>query len=279
VAGAPKDEKLAVKVGDDVVIRQLSDKEGVIQKILPRRSKLSRTVEGKAYKEHIIASNIDQMVIISSVSRPPFKPGLLDRYLVIAERNQLKAVICLNKIDLADEAEFTVYAEWYDKLNYPFLFTSVKTGRGIDRLSSVLRKKVSVLVGHSGVGKSSLAKQIEPGLDLRIRETSDKRKKGRHTTSHAELFPLQSGGYLIDTPGIRELGLWDIYKDDLKYYFPEFRQFKDECRFKDCSHRNEPGCAVKQAVEKGEIFEQRYRNYVNIYHDLRAAAHELIKKR
>ncbi len=279
LAGAPNQEMMSVKVGDDVQIRRTSSTDGVIEKILERRSKLSRAVEGKAYREHIIATNIDQILIIMSAKEPPFKSGLLDRYLVIAEHNHLKAVICINKIDLSSPEEFESYRQWYMKLGYPLFFTSAITGFGANKLISVLKNKVSALVGHSGVGKSSLIKSIEPGLDLKISPISEHTKKGIHTTTFVQLYPLSFGGYVIDTPGIRELGLWNIFQNDLKKYFVEFAAYEKNCQFNNCLHLKEPGCAVKKAVEKEEIFKERYQNYVNIYLSLRAAPYELIKTR
>jgi ribosome biogenesis GTPase len=275
IAGAPDGEGFSIKVGDDVRMCKISDHEGVIEEVLPRRSKLSRAVGGRFYREHIIATNIDQMVIIMSVKKPAFKPGLLDRYLVIAEKNGLTGIICINKIDLADDNQFAEYADWYPKLGYPVYFTSALEDVGLDQFGDVLKEKVSVLVGHSGVGKSSLVQKIEPSLNLKVSEISEKRKKGKHTTSFVELFPLSFGGYLIDTPGVRELGLWDVYRDELKIYFTDFVKRSDDCQFKDCSHINEPGCAVKAAVSSGEIFFQRYRSYCQIYHDLKTMPYEL----
>jgi ribosome biogenesis GTPase len=279
IVGSKKNEGLSVKVGDDVLVEPISENEGIILEILPRKSKLSRAVEGKAYQEHIIATNIDQMIIITSTKRPDFKAGLLDRYLVIAEKNSLNSVICLNKIDLAESTEFDKYVNAYQKLGYDFFYSSAVTGQGIDQFSDSLKNRVSVVVGHSGVGKSSLIQKIEPALNLRISETSDKTKKGKHTTSFVELFPLSFGGYIIDTPGIRELGLWDIYQSDLRHYFIEFSKIQSDCQFNDCQHLNEPGCAVKSAVEQGRVFEERYKNYKNILLDLRNASYELIKRR
>ncbi len=279
LAGAPGSPDRAVKVGDNVRVHLVTESEGVIEKILPRHSRLSRAVEGKAYREHTIAVNVDQIVIIMAAREPAFKSGLLDRYLVIAEKNELHAVVCINKIDLADKKDFESYANWYPKLNYPLFFTSVETREGVREFQRVLQRKVSVLVGHSGVGKSSLLNAIEPGLDLRVADISDKTSKGKHTTTHVQLFPLSFGGYVIDTPGIRELGLWDLYRDELREYFVEFRAVEQDCQFNDCRHLKEPGCAVKEAVESGGISAERYQNYCNIYRDLRAAHYELIKRR
>ena len=271
---ADDSEYSAVRVGDDVKVELIGEQEGVIQEILPRRSRLSRTIESRAYQEHIIATNIDQILIIMSARQPAFKSGLLDRYLVIAEKNQLKALICINKIDLASRREFQPYYNYYNLLGYLTFFTSIVTGEGLDHLKDVLKDNVTALVGHSGVGKSSLIKAIEPGLDIKVQTVSRKTWKGQHTTTVVQLFPLSFGGFVIDTPGIRELGFWDIYKKDLKHYFMEFRQYADHCQFADCLHIHEPGCAVKAAVEKGEIFRERYENYLNIYTSLKSAPYE-----
>jgi ribosome biogenesis GTPase len=279
VVGLKSNEFSSVKVGDNVFVEPTSKGNGIILEILPRKSKLSRAVEGKAYQEHIIATNIDQMIIITSTKNPDFKSGLLDRYLVIAEKNQLNSVICLNKIDLSEPNIFNKYVDVYQRLGYVFFYTSVVTGQGVDQLISILKNRVSVVVGHSGVGKSSLIQKIEPDLNLRISETSEKTKKGKHTTSFVELFPLSFGGYIIDTPGIRELGLWDIYQNELRHYFIEFAEMQIDCQFNDCQHLNEPGCAVKKAMEQGKVFEERYKNYKNIFQDLRSAPYELIKRR
>jgi len=279
IVGKSREDLSTVKVGDNVILAEIADDQGVIQKILPRRSKLSRTVDGKAYREHIIAVNIDQMIIIMSIKQPAFKWGLLDRYLVIAEKNKLRSVICLNKIDLAKEEEYQEIENIYKKLKYDIFCTSIVTGQGLVKLSTALKDKVSILVGHSGVGKSSLLQKIEPATPVRISEISEKTTKGKHTTSFVALFPLSFGGYIIDTPGIRELGLWDIFQDELKQYFIEFQQIQDACQFNDCKHLNEPGCAVKEAVKNNKISKFRYQNYKNIYDDLRAAPYELIKRR
>lgn len=264
----------SVKVGDRVAVSLIGEQEGVIEKILPRKSQLSRMIESRAYREHIIAANVDRVLVILSTRNPPFKSGLLDRYLVIAEKNDLHALICINKIDLVNPAEFYPYRDYYRGIGYPVYLTSALTGEGIEPLAEILKDGVTALVGHSGVGKSSIIKAIEPGLDIKVASVSERTRKGQHTTSAVELFPLSNGGYVIDTPGIRELGFWGIYKKDLPEYFVEFRQLAPECQFADCTHLHEPGCAVKEAVEAGEILRERYDNYVNIYHSLKAAPYE-----
>lgn len=264
----------SVKVGDDVVISVVNEREGVIEEILPRKSQLSRVIGSRAYREHIVAVNIDQVLVILSTKEPPFKSGLLDRYLVIAEKNHLSARVCINKIDLASPEAFAPYRDYYTRIGYPVHFTSALTGEGVKALERALKEKVTALVGHSGVGKSSLIKAIEPELDIRVGSISQKTHKGQHTTTSVELFPLSNGGYVIDTPGIRELGLWGIYRKDLQEYFVDIRRYAEQCQFADCTHIHEPGCAVIAAAEAGEIFPERYRNYVNIYHSLKSASYE-----
>ncbi|MEL6821193.1 MAG: ribosome small subunit-dependent GTPase A [Calditrichota bacterium] len=268
----------AVKVGDNVDIslnpEPDEDIRGVIEKVYPRKSQLSRTIESRSHQEQIIAVNIDQLLIILSARSPAFKLGTLDRYLVIAEKNRLKARICLNKIDLAEKAEFQRYAEYYRKIGYPFHFTSAETLEGIAELEAELRGTVSAIVGHSGVGKSSLIKAIAPELDIRLGEVSERTNKGMHTTTAAELYPLPSDIFVIDTPGVRELGLWEIYKRDLSEFFCDIYQLSRNCRFADCQHIHEPGCAVKEAVEAGDFLPERYENYISIYNSLKMAHYE-----
>jgi ribosome biogenesis GTPase len=270
-------KSISIKVGDDVKIKQTSSHVSFIEKILERRSQLSRAVEGKAYREQIIATNIDQIVVIMSTRNPPFKSGLLDRYLLIAEKNRLQAKICINKIDLSTEEEYKIYLDWYSKIGYTLIFTSAINKQGKDEFISILKDRTTVLVGQSGVGKSSLIGCVEPDFKLKTSAISEKSKKGVHTTSSVQLFSLSFGGYIVDTPGIRELGLWGIYKEDLKNYFKEFSKYYHKCQFNDCLHLSEPGCEIKNALRDQKIFNERYQNYQNIYQGLRSTPYELIK--
>lgn len=267
-------EYCAVRAGDNAKVSISSDGQGVIEKILPRNSSLSRIIESRAYKEHIIATNIDQILIIMSTQKPSFKSGLLDRYLIIAEKNHIKAIICINKTDLVDKKDFEIYVDEYGKLGYPAFMTSALTGEGVDEFINILKQKVTLFVGYSGVGKSSLINIIEPNADIETQGVSSKTNKGLHTTSSVQLFPLSFGGFAGDTPGIRELGLWNILRKDLKLYYVEFHKYAHECQFVDCQHINEPACAVKKALESRHIFSERYENYLNIYDSLKAAHYD-----
>lgn len=272
---AEKTQMQKVKVGDDVRVALLDNQTGAIEEILPRKNQLSRTIASRAYREHIIAVNIDQLMILMATKKPAFKSGLLDRYLIIAEKNSITPIICLNKIDLATADQFETYRQYYgDRLGIKFLFTSATARIGLDDFQQTLANNVTALVGFSGVGKSSLINAIHPDVDIRVGEISDRTSKGQHTTTHVELFPIDANTFVVDTPGIRELGFWNIFRDDLATLYPEIRQYAQQCQFGDCKHLKEPGCAVKKAVENKDFLEERYENFVSIYHSLRKAAYE-----
>jgi ribosome biogenesis GTPase len=241
---------------------------GMIVEVLPRRNQLSRLAAGPKPIEQVIVANVDQMVAVFSVRQPKPKWALLDRYLAAAEAAGVPAVICITKIDLArdgDGADMAVFAI-YERLGYRTLLTSAVTGEGIEPFAQVVGGRVSVLIGKSGVGKTSLLNAVQPGLGLRVKEVSQATGKGRHTTSRLEMFPLDSGGGVVDTPGMREFGLWyDPAEGGLASLFVEMRPYIGTCRFRlDCSHSHEPGCAIKDAVQAGEISPLRYRNYLRI---------------
>lgn len=244
---------------------------GVIHEILPRRTALTRPARHRGGTSQLVAANVDQLVVVSALKNPSYKTGLIDRYLIVAHRCGIAPALCLNKIDLGDAREIDEAREAfrpYEKLEIAVVFTSAVTGEGIESLRELLRHRRSVLVGHSGVGKSKLAGRIQPGLMLPSREVG-KRGKGRHTTTVAILFPLDFGGELVDTPGIRQLGIEDVDRSELARHFVEFMPYLDRCRFPSCSHIPEPDCAVKEAVERGEISRARYQSYEHLYHELK----------
>ncbi len=255
-----------VAVGDEVIFTQLDAEEGVVEDILPRETKFSRQYAGKQGDiEQVIVANADQIVAVASTFMPPLNFRTLDRFLILAEAGDMDAVICLNKMDLVDAAqqeEHTTIFTNYEKLGYQVLYTSIYAPESLDAFREVLRDKFSVIIGASGVGKSSLLNAIQPNLGLRTGEVGIKTQKGRHTTTLVELFALAIGGEVADTPGIREVGLWGIDTENLEYYFPEMEPYLGTCKYNDCAHVAEPDCAVQDAVEIGEIHPERYRSYV-----------------
>jgi ribosome biogenesis GTPase len=233
-----------------------------IEKVHERHSVLARRAPGKAPRAKVIVANVDQVMIVFAAARPEPHLRMLDRFLVICESTGLEAVIVANKIDLTGpERAADIFAP-YERIGYPVLYTSPKQEIGIDLLEERLRGRISALTGPSGVGKSSLLNAVQPGLALRVASVSDAVQKGQHTTVTAQLVPLELGGYVADTPGLRELGLWGIPEDELDQCFPEFEPYIGECRYtRSCTHTHEPGCAVRGAVESGEISATRYESY------------------
>ncbi|HEX7052174.1 MAG TPA: ribosome small subunit-dependent GTPase A [Longimicrobiales bacterium] len=252
-----------VVAGDRVEVERHADGTATIEKVEERQSELARRAPGHgARRAKVIVANVDQLVAVFAAANPEPRLRMLDRFLVLAGANDLSALIVVNKVDRvgidAARARFGVY----EAAGYPVLYTSALDGTGIEELRDRLCGRTSVLAGPSGVGKSSLLNAIEPGLRLRTAEVSAAVRKGRHTTVAAELLPLSCGGYVADTPGLRELGLWGIPTETLDRYFPEFEPYLGECRFGyACSHTHEPGCAVREAVDAGEIPLERYESY------------------
>lgn len=261
--------KNLIAVGDWVFFKPTSEKEGMIGDVEERTSTLARTdISGK--KEQLIAANVDLAIISVSIVDPPLKPSLVDRYLIAAEKGNLHPVIVINKIDLlesADEVEKQIYHLFltaYEPLGVPILSVSTKTGLGIEALRFILKDKTSVFSGQSGVGKSSLLNACF-GFSLRVGELAQKTFKGAHTTTTAELIPLPEGGYCVDTPGIRSFGIWQLQKEEVLAHFQDLAAFRDECKFPDCAHISEPGCAVIEALEAEKISPLRYESYCTLY--------------
>jgi ribosome biogenesis GTPase len=264
-----REETKKLAVGDRVVLE--IDQRGehwAIADILPRHSQLARRAPGEGQGERIVAANVDQVVIVFAATKPEPHRRMLDRFLVIAEANSLESRIVINKIELVDKEGTERAFSDYAAAGYPVHFTSVKQRIGLDQLHDQLAGKTSVLTGPSGVGKSSLMNAMYPGLDLRVGEISESVNKGRHTTVGALLHPLPDGGYVVDSPGLREVGMWGLASEHLDECFREFRQYIPLCRFGNCTHRVEPGCAVRDAVEKGGISGERYDSYVRLREEM-----------
>jgi ribosome biogenesis GTPase len=262
-----------VAIGDRVRYVDVGQGRGVITDILPRLSRLSRPapVPGQRVFEQVIVSNADQVIPIFSSASPTPKWVLLDRYLVAAEAAGLPSLIVITKLDLAwKNPELEEDIEIYRRIGYPIQRVSSVTGEGIEELKSALNGKTSVLVGKSGVGKTSLLNAVQPGLGLRVKAVSGGEiGKGRHTTTHYEMFELYFGGRLVDTPGMREFGLWDIDAGELASLFPEMQSLVGQCKFGlSCSHDREPGCAIRKAVMAETVSPYRYQSYMRLWEEL-----------
>ncbi len=258
-----------VAVGDHVEFMPGDAGQGaVITAIFPRKNYIIRRSTKLSKTVHILAANIDQLVLVVTLAFPRTSSGFIDRFLVTAEAYKIPAVIFFNKTDLYDDPLRELQEEFravYESIPYPCHEVSAVSGENLDVFRDCLSDKVSLVAGHSGVGKSALINAVEPSLRLKTGEVSGFSRKGTHTTTFAEMHPLSSGGYIIDSPGIKEFGLVDFYPDELTHYFPEMFALLKDCRFHNCTHTNEPGCAVMQAVEEGSISAMRYENYLNIF--------------
>jgi ribosome biogenesis GTPase len=258
----------AVAVGDEVIVGDDGSDGLVVEAVLARRTILTRPDVGRTHLQQIIVANADQLLIVVSWHEPPIWPELIDRYLIAAERSELQPIICINKIDLAENEAYQPIVEIYHSLGYRVVLTSVVQGIGIEELRDLLQHQTTVLTGLSGVGKSSLLAAIQPDLQLRTGAISHATGEGRHTTTQATLFRLEFGGAVVDTPGIREFGLAGLERDELAGFFPEMAELIPDCRFRNCTHLNEPTCAIKMAVETGHISASRYHSYQLIYETL-----------
>jgi ribosome biogenesis GTPase / thiamine phosphate phosphatase len=255
-------------IGDVVEVTPVTPTTGAVEAVLPRRSKLARRAAGTkgAWKEDVLVANLDQAVLVFACANPEFHSRMLDRYLVLTEASELETVIVANKVDRVGlDAARDLFAT-YERIGYKVIYTSTKLPLGIEDLRAQLAGRISVVTGKSGVGKSSLLNTVQPGLHLATGDVSDAVGKGRHTTTVAELLALDlpGGGYVADTPGIREIGLWNFPLDELDWCFREFRPFLHECYFTGCQHIHEPDCAVRAAVANGAIDPARYDSYVRL---------------
>lgn len=259
-----------IAVGDHISMEVESEEEGtaMIVAILPRDNYISRQSPSHRKQHHIIASNLDQTMLVATLRQPRTSSGFIDRFLVSAEAFHIPAILVFNKCDTwraEDRDTFDTWAEQYSAIGYPTLAISAQTGEGMEQFYDLLRDKTTLLSGHSGVGKSTILNALFPDMALRTGEVSQWSGKGLHTTTFAQMFDLMGmPGRVIDTPGVKEFGLVDISRDELSHYFPEMREALQHCRFNNCLHINEPGCAVRRMVEQGEIWSERYINYRSI---------------
>lgn len=274
-------QRTKLAVGDDVLVEpgDAGDDAWMISEILPRRSQLARRSPGGGYGERVVIANVDQVVVVFAAAQPEPHPRMVDRFLVIAEGNSLQARLVVNKVELVGEAVARARFGLYEAAGYPVHYVSAKGKLGLEGMHDMLRGRVSALTGPSGVGKSSLINALYPGLNLRVGEISASVNKGRHTTVGALLTPLPDGGFVGDTPGLREVGLWGLPADELDQLFPEFRPLLGNCRFADCTHRREPGCAVRAAVatdnlptEVHPVTADRYESYLKLRDELETVA-------
>jgi ribosome biogenesis GTPase len=264
-----------VAVGDEVEveIEDEAEKTAMITEIHPRNNYINRQSPRFKHQHHIVASNLDQSLLVATLKEPRTSQGFIDRFLVASEMFHVRAIIAFNKSDLfkkKEQEKFEEMKDMYEAVGYKVFLTSTLENTGIEELKSHLKDKTTLISGHSGVGKSSLLNVIFPDMNLKTQGISGWSGKGQHTTTFAEMFDLSFGGRIIDTPGMREFGLVDISKQEVSHYFPEMRKRLNDCQFNNCLHVNEPGCAIKEAVANGEVSEDRYVSYVNIMESIEA---------
>ncbi len=259
--GIFRNQNIKPLVGDDVEIN--TDDQpvgcGTISRILPRKNELIRPA----------VANVDQAMIIFAAAEPNPNLNLLDRFLIMMRRQGLNTIVCFNKMDIVDDKEIALLNETYQRCGYQVYFTSMLEGNGLEEMSELLKGKTTVLAGPSGVGKSTFINLLQPEVKMETGVVSEKIKRGKHTTRHSELIYVEQDTYVMDTPGFSSLYIDEIETEELKDYFQEFREYEDQCRFGGCSHRNEPGCAVKEALAENKISKIRYDNYIILYNELK----------
>lgn len=259
-----------IAVGDKVVFKlQTKDEktQGIISEIEERENYIVRRSVNLSKRTHILASNIDQLFLVITLNNPPTFTAFIDRFLVTAEAYEIKTVLLFNKIDTYSDneiLEIKFLADLYRNIGYECLGISARTGKNLDKLKSLMEGKVSIFAGHSGVGKSTLVNALEPGLEIKTKEISEQHSQGQHTTTFAEMYDLSFDAKIIDTPGVKGFGVVDMDKEELSDYFPEFFKLKEHCKFNNCLHLKEPGCAVKEGLENGQLAWSRYRSYIQI---------------
>ena len=259
-----------IAVGDYVQFTRVEDGTGSINSIEERRNFIARKSVNLSKESHVVASNLDRAFLIVTIAKPRTSSGFIDRFLVTAEAIGIPTTIVFNKMDLLNDdeeasARQTELEKIYSDVGYEIIRASAKTGLGIDEMKAGLKDGIYLLSGHSGVGKSTIINRLIPGLDIKTADVSESHYKGRHTTTFAEMFSVPGGGFIIDTPGIKGFGLIAIKKETLNHQFPEFFELLKDCKFNNCVHTDEPGCAVRKAVSEGEVSDERYRNYVEMY--------------
>ena len=260
-----------VAVGDKVIFEKENNKDTcVINKILPRYNVIVRKSVNLSKASHIIASNIDQAILVATIAHPRTSTGFMDRFLVTAEAYHIPTTIVFNKCDLYDDEQMLAAQSLisdFENIGYHAFMVSAKTGFQCDELKEIMKDKVNLFSGHSGVGKSALINRLDSNLNVRVGDISEVHEKGKHTTTFSQMFPLSFGGYIIDSPGIKEFGLYDMEKETLAQRFPEMRGLMHECKFSNCTHMHEPHCAIKEAVEQNVIAGWRYNDYCNMMDD------------
>jgi ribosome biogenesis GTPase len=264
-----------VVVGDDVLFsrshvggQSSCADSGAIEKVLERRTSFEKPMVGVKEQKQVLAANLDRLAAVASVKLPSLKTGLIDRFIVSAHAGGMEPLVIINKIDLGAPDELEKIVQTYRAVTRGVFVISALCGTGLDELRAALNNHLMLLAGHSGVGKSTLLNALIPGLDLKTKEISSYSGRGKHVTTNIELFELPTGGFVVDSPGLKVMGLWEVEKDELPHYYPEFSEFGHSCRFQPCSHLHEPDCAVKAAVEAGKIPRFRYENYVAISESL-----------